>query len=58
MVILKLAFSALVLVLVVVSLLGIWKDDVKTPMAKILWTLGVLIFPVVGSLAWLFIGRK
>ncbi|RMG29289.1 MAG: hypothetical protein D6730_04135 [Bacteroidetes bacterium] len=58
MAILKIAFSLLVIFLAIVSLLSIWKNQNKAPVVKIAWTLGVLLFPLVGSLAWLLIGRS
>ncbi len=41
-----------------VALLNIWNDQSKEPLIKIAWSLGVLMIPVIGPLAWIFIGRK
>lgn len=41
-----------------VALLSIWNDQSKELVAKLLWSFGVLMIPVIGPLAWLFIGRK
>ncbi|HUF11186.1 MAG TPA: PLDc N-terminal domain-containing protein [Rhodothermales bacterium] len=45
------------LIIVIVVIFNIVKSDVSTG-SKILWSLIVLVFPVVGIIAWYFLGPR
>ncbi|WP_316013609.1 PLD nuclease N-terminal domain-containing protein [Roseobacter sp. HKCCA0434] len=45
------------LVLIIWALLNIFKSGASTG-AKILWALGVIIFPIIGFIVWFFAGPK
>jgi len=47
----------LVLFLNILAIVHIWKASGE-PLHKILWTLLVLLFPVVGFIIWFFVGPK
>ncbi len=47
----------LVLVANIYAIIKIFGSSASTG-AKVLWTLGILIFPVVGFIVWLFAGPK
>ena len=49
--------GAIVFVLGVYAIFRILTSDATTT-AKVLWSLGVLVFPVVGFVAWLVAGPK
>ncbi len=51
-------FGLLNLILLVLVLSQIWQSHTQSQSSKILWTLGVVFFPFLGSLLWLFIGRN
>ena len=53
----KWLFSVLILALNIWALFNIWNARAET-LTKVLWTAGVLIFPVGGFLAWLLFGPK
>ena len=39
------------LVLLIVALITVWTCDIKTS-TKIVWTIAIVIFPLLGSIAW------
>lgn len=47
------------LVVVVLDAMAIVQvvDSGRTPAAKILWIVAILIFPIIGMLAWFAVGR-
>ena len=47
----------IVIVLDIVALVEVWKST-RSDGDKLLWTIGILVFPVVGLIAYYLIGRK
>ena len=47
----------IILVLDIWAILSVFGSGASTP-AKLLWTVGIIIFPVVGFLVWYFAGPK
>jgi len=39
------------------AIINIWGSSAGTG-SKVLWTLGIIILPVVGAIAWYFMGPK
>ena len=58
MVLIKGLFSILWLVITIGALYNIWKGDSQTSMHKVLWTVGILVFPFLGPLAWILFGER
>jgi hypothetical protein len=50
-------FGLIMLVAVIWALLNIWESGESTG-SKLLWTVAVLVFPVIGFIAWLLFGPK
>lgn len=46
-----------ILVLVIWAIINVWKSSESTA-AKVLWTIGLLLFNVIGLILWFFIGPK
>ncbi len=48
------------LVVVILDLYAIYKTltSAADTMAKLLWTIGILVFPVIGFIVWLLAGPK
>jgi hypothetical protein len=53
----KWLLSVLVLALNIWAIFNIWNSRAET-LPKVLWTAGVLVFPVAGFIAWFFLGPK
>jgi hypothetical protein len=53
----SLIFGILILALDIWALMNVWQSGISGG-AKIAWTAGVVIFPVLGFLAWFFAGPK
>ncbi len=49
--------TLVVLVIDVYALLNIWKSDAETQ-KQVIWTIVVLVFPVLGAIIWFFAGPK
>lgn len=45
------------LILIIWAVINIFKSG-ASGLAKILWTLGVIIFPIIGFIVWLIAGPK
>lgn len=50
-------FGLITLIADIWALLNIWESGESTG-SKLLWTAGVLLFPVAGIIAWLIFGPK
>lgn len=50
-------FGILILILDIIALFSVWASGAATP-TKLLWTVVILILPVVGLIAWYFLGPK
>jgi len=50
-------FGLLVLALDVWAVMNVFKSGASTA-AKLLWTLGILVFPILGFVAWFLAGPK
>lgn len=50
-------FSLAILVLMIFALNETWNSN-YSPVTKVLWTLAIILFPVVGSLIWFFVGKS
>lgn len=50
-------FGVLILVLDIWAIINVWQSSSSTT-AKLLWTLGIVIFPVVGVIVWFFAGPR
>lgn len=55
---LVLGIGLLIVVVLVAALIGIARSGQLTSTAKAVWVLVVLAFPVLGPVAWFFIGRR
>ncbi len=47
----------IVLILDIIALFSVWSSGAATP-TKLLWTLLILILPIIGLIAWFFLGPK
>ncbi|MDX2250005.1 MAG: PLDc N-terminal domain-containing protein [Bacteroidia bacterium] len=54
----KFAISVLWFVLTIGVLVNIWRESNKETIAKLLWTVGVLAFPVLGPVIWILFGSN
>ncbi|MEZ4772615.1 MAG: PLDc N-terminal domain-containing protein [Bacteroidia bacterium] len=54
----KFAVSVLWFVLTIGVLVNIWRESNKETIAKLLWTVGVLVFPVLGPVIWILVGAN
>ena len=43
-----------ILILDILAIVNIWKDTTH----KIIWTVVILVFPIVGLLVWYFVAKK
>lgn len=50
-------FGIIILVLDIIALFSVWSSGASTG-AKLLWTAVILILPVIGLIAWFFLGPK
>jgi uncharacterized membrane protein YkgB len=50
-------FGVIILILDIIAILGVWSSGAST-VSKLLWTLLILILPVIGLIAWYFLGPK
>ncbi|MCB0837183.1 MAG: PLDc N-terminal domain-containing protein [Bacteroidetes bacterium] len=56
--IIKFAISILWFVLTIGVLVNIWKEGKQETIGKLLWTVGVLAFPVLGPIIWILYGTR
>ncbi|MEZ4827823.1 MAG: PLDc N-terminal domain-containing protein [Bacteroidia bacterium] len=54
----KFAISVLWFVLTIGVLVNIWRESNKETISKLLWTVGVLVFPVLGPVFWILFGAN
>lgn len=54
----KFVISVLWFVLTIGVLVNIWRESNKETIAKLLWTVGVLVFPVLGPVIWILFGAN
>lgn len=50
-------FGIIILVLDLIALFSVWGSGAST-VSKLVWTLVILVLPVIGLIAWFFIGPK
>ena len=50
-------FGVLILVLDIWAIINVWQSSSSTT-AKLLWTLGIVLFPVLGVIVWFFAGPR
>ena len=50
-------FGVIILILDIIAILGVWSSGASM-VSKLLWTLLILILPVIGLIAWYFLGPK
>ena len=50
-------FGIVILILDVIAVLSVWGSGATTT-TKLLWTLLIVILPVIGLIAWFFLGPK
>jgi hypothetical protein len=53
-----LIWSAVAIILLASALLSIWMGRHHSRQAKVLWTVIVIVVPVLGPLGWFFLGRQ
>ena len=51
------ASALIVLIIDFITIMSIFDTD-REPESKIGWTIGVLVFPVLGTIIWFLFGRK
>ena len=56
--IIKFAISILWFVLTIGVLVNIWKEGKQETIGKLLWTVGVLAFPVLWPIIWILYGTR
>lgn len=54
----KFVISILWFVLTIGVLVNIWRESNKETVSKLLWTVGVLAFPVLGPVIWILFGTN
>lgn len=47
----------IILILDIIALFSVWSSGAATT-TKLLWTLLILILPIIGLIAWFFLGPK
>lgn len=50
-------FGIIILVLDIIALFSVWASGASTG-TKVLWTVVIIILPVIGLIAWFFLGPK
>ncbi|WP_081985093.1 PLDc N-terminal domain-containing protein [Sphingomonas sp. 35-24ZXX] len=50
-------FGVIILILDIIAILSVWSSGASM-VSKLLWTLLILILPVIGLIAWYFLGPK
>lgn len=50
-------FGIVILILDIIAILSVWSSAAST-LSKLLWTALILILPVIGLIAWFFLGPK
>ncbi|GGC67029.1 PLDc N-terminal domain-containing protein [Hoyosella rhizosphaerae] len=52
------AVAAVAVVLLVAAVVSVLRTPVESRVAGALWMLGVILFPIIGPLAWFAVGRS
>jgi hypothetical protein len=55
---LKFIVSIVWLLLTIGVLVNLWRDKAGSGSSKVLWTLGILIFPILGPVLFLLFGAR
>jgi hypothetical protein len=55
---LKFVLWAAWLLVTIGVLINIWQRSQQSSLSKVLWTLGILLFPFLGPLAWILFGER
>jgi hypothetical protein len=55
---LKIILSAVWLFLTIGVLVNLWRDGRSSNLNKVLWTLGILCFPILGPVGFLLFGAR
>ncbi len=50
-------FVGLAVITGVVALVSIWMSEAHSPSAKLIWTIVVVLLPIVGPIGWFVLGR-
>lgn len=50
-------FGVIILILDIIAIISVWSSGTSM-VSKLLWTLLILILPVIGLIAWYFLGPK
>lgn len=50
-------FGIIILILDIIAVLSVWSSGAST-VSKLLWTVLIIILPVIGLIAWYFLGPK
>jgi drug/metabolite transporter (DMT)-like permease len=50
-------FGIIILVLDIIALFSVWASGASTG-TKVLWTVVIIILPIIGLIAWFFLGPK
>ncbi|PXW76343.1 phospholipase D-like protein [Blastomonas natatoria] len=50
-------FGIVILILDIIAIISVWSSAAST-LSKLLWTALILILPVIGLIAWFFLGPK
>ncbi|GAB4421662.1 MAG: hypothetical protein OHK0039_36750 [Bacteroidia bacterium] len=54
----KFLVSVFWLLLTIGVLYNIWRKSQQETLTKVLWTIGILIFPFLGPVAWIIFGER
>ncbi len=50
-------FGILILILDIWAIVNVWQSG-SSAVSKLLWTLGIIIFPLLGVIVWYFAGPR
>ncbi len=50
-------WGILIVVIIVLAVMDVWRREFSTE-KRILWSIVIVVFPVVGALAWYAVSRK
>lgn len=49
--------ALLVIIVLIIAIVDVWQKE-STMEKRLLWTVVILIFPLIGALAWYLVSRK